>query len=214
MQVIEGCENEVKSSILQISKLLFLSFTHFANEDHKELKSVRKQAKKLNKHVKEIKDNLPETLKTFKENEIDIGHYYVQVIDHLRETTNALSHIIEPAYTHLDNNHRLDHIQNKELKHFNEEINEFFNFNISILKNKNIDAIEEIMKKRDILIDEINEIIRNRIKILKKTQKGTKVSMTYIEMLTESKNLLLHLVQLLKADNAMGKQLKLPENIE
>ena len=42
---------------------------------------------------------------------------------------------------------------------------------------------------------------------MKKTQKGTKVSMTYIEMLTESKNLILHVVQLVKADADMVKSI-------
>lgn len=202
-EILANCENEIKSSILQISKLLFLTFNSFANEDHKELRSIKKQAKKLNDNVREIKDSVPGTLRKFLESEIESGHYYVQVIDHLKETTNALSHIIGPAYKHLDNNHSLDNEQNKELKQFNEMINEFFNFSISLLQSRNSDNLQEFLKKRDVLIETINAIIMNRIKILKKTQKGTKVSMTYIEMLTESKNLVLHLVQLVKADHAM-----------
>ena len=46
----------------------------------------------------------------------------------------------------------------------------------------------------------INDILLNRIKILKKTQKGVKVSVTYMEMLNETKNLILNVVHLVKAD--------------
>jgi len=204
-EILAHCDTEVKSSILQVSKLLFLTFNSFAKEDLKELRSIKKQAKELNTNVKEIKNSLPSTLKRFQESEIESGHYYVQVIDHLKETSNALIHIINPAYEHLDNNHSLDHEQNKELKQFNEEMNEFFNFSISMLQSHKNKDMDEYLKKRDVLIDNINEIIRNRIKILKKKQKGTKVSMTYIEMLTECKNLILHLVQLVKADNLMSE---------
>ena len=49
------------------------------------------------------------------------------------------------------------------------------------------------------MISLVNDILRNRIKILKKIHKGVKVSVTYIEMLSETKNLLLDVVQLVKA---------------
>ena len=207
-EVLVNCESEVKSAIIQISKLLFLTFDSFAKENHKELKSIKKQSKKLNKSVKEIKESIPATLKLFKENELESGHFYVQVIDYLKESTNALNHIISPAFEHIDNNHSLDNEQGKELKRFNEQTNEFFNYSISLLKSKNADNLEEYMKQRDLLIEEINEIIRNRIKILKKTRKGTKVSMTYIEMLTETKNLLLHVAQLVKAETSMLRSVR------
>jgi phosphate/sulfate permease len=207
-EIMIHCESEVKSSIIETSKLLFLTFDSFAKENHKELKSIKKQAKKLNKKVKSIKLSLAETLKSFGETELEMGHHYVQVVDHLKEVSNALYHIILPAYEHIDNNHALDNEQTKELKQFNESINEFFNYSISIMQSRNIENLEEHSEKRDLLIESINSIIKNRIKILKKKQKGTKVSMTYIEMLTETKNLLLQTVQLVKADANMIEALK------
>lgn len=207
-EIMIHCESEVKSSIIETSKLLFLTFDSFAKENHKELKSIKKQAKKLNKKVKSIKLSLADTLKSFGETELEMGHHYVQVVDHLKEVSNALYHIILPAYEHIDNNHALDTEQTKELKQFNESINEFFNYSISIMQSRNIENLEEYSEKRDLLIESINSIIKNRIKILKKKQKGTKVSMTYIEMLTETKNLLLQTVQLVKADANMIEALK------
>ncbi len=203
-QIVVDCDNEVKSSIIQISKLLFLTYNGFAKEKLKDLKNIKKQSKKLNKEVKQIKESLPETLKKFLESDLETGHFYVQVIDHLKETTNSLSHIVLPAYNHLDNNHPLDHEQSKELKEFNDKTNEFFNFVITMFQSMNFDAMEELYKQRDILTEYINDIIRNRIKILKKTQKGSKVSITYIDMLTETKNLILHVVQLIKASSYMN----------
>jgi Na+/phosphate symporter len=213
-EIMIHCESEVKSSIIETSKLLFLTFDSFAKENHKELKSIKKQAKKLNKKVKSIKLSLAETLKSFRETELEMGHHYVQVVDHLKEVSNALYHIILPAYEHIDNNHALDNEQTKELKQFNESINEFFNYSISIMQSRNIENLEEYSEKRDLLIESINTIIKNRIKILKKKQKGTKVSMTYIEMLTETKNLLLQTVQLVKADANMIDALKVHNKSE
>ena len=52
-----------------------------------------------------------------------------------------------------------------------------------------------------------NAILLNRIKILKKTQKGVKVSVTYMEMLSETKNLFLNVVHLVKAEALLQKSL-------
>jgi Na+/phosphate symporter len=207
-QIVAHCEGEVKSAIIKISKLLFLTFSGFEKEHHKELKSIKKQAKKLNKNIKALKQSVPETLRVMKESELESGHYYVQVIDHLKEVANSLYHVILPAYNHLDNNHALDSEQSRELKQFNEEINEFFNFTITMMQNRKTSDLDTIIVKRDKLIESLNGIIKQRIKILKKKQKGTKVSMTYIEMLTETKNLILHVVQLIKADANMMDSIK------
>lgn len=210
--VIRECEDEVKSSIIETSKLLFLTYENFAKENRKDLKSIRKQSKKLNKKINAIKADVADTLKIFQESELETGHFYVQVVDHLKEVANALYHIVNPAYEHIDNNHALDQEQSKELKSFNEEINEFFNYSISLMQSPKAKNLEEYSVKRDALIESINDIIKNRIKILKKKQKGTKVSMTYIEMLTETKNLLLHVVKLIKADMVMRSSWKNGEN--
>ncbi len=60
--------------------------------------------------------------------------------------------------------------------------------------------MEELVQRRDEMINMANDILRTRIKILKKTQKGVKVSVTYMEMLSETKSLFLNVVQLVKAD--------------
>jgi len=46
-----------------------------------------------------------------------------------------------------------------------------------------------------------------RIKILKKTQKGVKISVTYMEMLSETKNLFLNSVNLVKADSLLQESI-------
>jgi Na+/phosphate symporter len=164
------------------------------------MKKLLKETKQLGKEVKKIKENIHVVLKKFDETEIESGHFYVQVIDYLKEMTNSLRHIVQPAFNHLDNNHPLDKEQTAELVEFNDKTSEYFNYIINLLKNRDFENQDELISGRDEITNMINEILRNRIKILKKTQKGAKVSVTYIEMLTETKNLLLHVVQLVKAN--------------
>jgi phosphate/sulfate permease len=199
-EVLKSCEDEVKRTIIKVSKILFLTYTNFFKENHKELKKLRKEAKQLGKDIKQIREEIPLTLKKFEQTNLENGHHYVQVVAYMKEMSNSLMHIVQPAFAHLDNNHALDREQTVQLKAFNDKVSEFFNYIINLLKNKNFDEPDELVVRRDELLNLANEILINRVKILKKTQKGVKVSVTYMEMLSETKSLLLHVVQLVKAN--------------
>ncbi len=206
-QVLSSCDEEVKKSIVNVSKILYLSYSNFFKEKHKELKKLRKDAKHLNKSIRKIQESIPATLQKFKETELESGHFYVQVVAYMKEMSNSLVHIIQPAYDHLDNNHALDKEQTESLKQFNEKASEFFNFALNILQNKNYKSMEELSARRDEMINMINDILRHRIKILKKTQKGVKLSVTYMEMLNETKNLFLNVTHLVKAEAQLQESL-------
>ncbi len=199
-EVLSSCEDEVKNSIIKVSEMLYLTYSNFFKENHKELKKLRKQSKRLNQEINEIRENVPNTLKKFKETEVVCGHHYAHVVAYMKEMGNALQHIIQPAFYHLDNNHPLDKNQTAALKDFNARIREFFNFAIALLKNRNFENLGELVRRRDEMISLANEIFLSRVKILKKTHKGSKESVTYMEMLVETKSLLLHVVHLIKAD--------------
>jgi len=171
------------------------------------MKKLRKQTKQLSKEIKEIRDNIPVTLRKFKENEMVSGHHYVQVVDYMKEMANSLMHIVQPAYNHLDNNHPLDKEQVESLRNFNQKSIEFFKFLIKILDDKSFDKLSELVVRRDEMINMVNVILLNRIKILKKTQKGIKISVTYMEMLSETKNLFLNSVHLVKAESLLQESL-------
>jgi phosphate/sulfate permease len=206
-EVLKSCDNEVQSTFIKVSRILFMTYTNLFKEKRKELKILKKEAKRLGKDIKEIRENIPVTLRKFEEHEMVSGHHYVQVVDYMKEMSNSLMHIVQPAFDHLNNNHPLDKEQAELLKNFNDKSGEFFKFLISILNSKNFDSIDELVKRRDEMIRMANDILINRIKILKKTQKGVKISVTYIEMLSETKNLFLNAVHLLKAESLLHESM-------
>lgn len=206
-EVLKSCDNEVKSTVNKVSRILHMTYTYLLKEKHKELKKLRKEAKSLNKEIKVIREGIPDTLRKFEENELETGHHYVQVVAYLKEMSNSVLHVVQPAYNHLDNNHTLDKEQLDAINSFNEKSGEFFDFVITILKSRKFDNLDELVKRRDEMINMANEILVQRIKILKKTQKGVKISVTYMEMLSENKNLFLNAVHLVKAESLLHESL-------
>ena len=206
-EVLISCDSEVKKTIKKVSRILEATYTNLLNEKHKELKKLRKEAKSLSKEIKEIRESIPNVLKKFEEHELESGHHYVQVVAYMKEMSNSLMHVIQPAYNHLDNNHALDKEQLEVLKNFSAKSVEFFNYLINMLKTRDFSSMEELVKRRDGMINMANEILVNRIKILKKTQKGVKISVTYMEMLSETKNLFLNAVHLVKAESLLHESM-------
>jgi len=213
--ILGSCDEEVRSAISKVGKILYLTYLNFAKEKHKELKALRKEAKDLNKEIRDIREEIPTTLRKFEENDLVSGHHYVQVVTYMKEMANSLNHIVQPAFEHLDNNHAFDREQTEKLKEFNEQVKDFFAYTTNLLKNRNYDKMDALVHKRDDLLVLANEILRNRVKILKKTRKGVKISVTYMEMLTETRNLLLNVVQLVKAEARLLNTVNTrPETIE
>ena len=213
-QVLRSCDDEVKNSILVVSRIMNHTYTNFFKEKHKELKLLRKESKKLTKEIKQIREEIPNTLKKFEESDLESGHLYVQVVTYMVEMCNSLTHVVQPAFNHLDNNHAFDKEQNVSLMEFNAQIKTFFEYLIDLLKRRKYDQLDELVLRRDKMITLINDILYNRVKIIKKTQKGVKVSVTYIEMLSETKNLLLDVVNLVKADIKLMDYLSTEENFD
>jgi len=198
--VLKACDEEVQHAILEGSLILIQTYTNFFKEKHKELKQLRKQSKKLAKEIKQIREEIPNTLKKFEENDLERGHFYVQVVTYMVEMCNSLSHIVQPAFNHLDNNHAFDKEQNRSIMAFADQMKAYFAQLVELLKHRKYDQLDALVLQHDKLIQIANEILYNRVKIIKKKQKGVKVSVTYIEMITETKNFLLNALHLVKAN--------------
>ncbi|MDF1574211.1 MAG: inorganic phosphate transporter [Bacteroidales bacterium] len=207
--VLKSCDDEVKESVLKVARIFNSTYSALLKENHKELKHLKKEAKHLGKEITKIRENIPEKLRKFEETELESGHHYVQVVDHMKEMSNSLMHIVLPAFNHLDNNHAIDREQHASFQSFITKSGEFFSLMLNIFKDKSFEGIPELVKQRDAIIENANFLLLQRIKILKKTQKGVKVSITYMEMLSETKNLFLNAVHLAKAHSqlheSMGK---------
>jgi phosphate/sulfate permease len=199
-EVMQSCDDEVQMTVQNVGNILIMVYTDFSKEKYKELKKLKKESKNLSKEINKIRDDIPSTLKKFEEKDLESGHYYVQVVTYMKEMCNSLLHIVEPAFNHVDNKHSSDKEQLNKLKEYNDQLRDFFSFVSDMLTKKNYKQLENLITRRNSIIDITNDILLNRVKILRKNKKGVKISMTYIEMLTETRSLILNLVQLVKSE--------------
>ncbi len=198
-KVLAKLNKQIVKSILSASKILSVSIESFLNEDRGQLKEGLELNLELNKKSKKQKNKVLDTLSKIEGN-LDSGHFYVQVIDYQREVAHSLNFTVEPLFEHLDNNHKpFIKEQAKEMRNLIVQIDEFMNFMLHIVKENKFESIKDLISKRDKLIVVLGEFEKAQIKRIKAKVVNTRNSVLYFNTITETKNLLLHYINLIKA---------------
>jgi len=200
VNILEACSINVINTITNISEIYGKAVDAIATEDRKALKKLSQKVDKLNDKAKSLKDSLEGTIQELQDDSIETGHYYVQVLDYLREIAHAITFIIRPAYQHFDNQHTgFDETQIAELKELEQLLQGLLNEILEIIKNTRFGNIDNALKHQQKILDAIDKFRRNQIKRIKNAQAGTKNSLLYLGILSETKNMLLDIINLLKS---------------
>ena len=198
--VLEECKTNITDTLNNVSDIIDNIVVGLANDDRKLLKETNKDVAVLNKQAKYLKDNVYSTIKKFDDDSVKISHFYVQVLDYLREIAHDLNFISSSSLEHVDNNFgELLKIQITELEFVAKEVREYFKQIINTINAKQYEDVRSIIDLRQNLIEEMNDYRTTQIKRVKHKEAGTKNSMLYLGILHEIKNLLLNGTNLLKA---------------
>lgn len=199
-KVLEKCRTSVSKVLKDVSKIYGDSLNFFEAEDRKHLKETTKEVSSLNKKIKKLKSNIYNTVRKLQEESIDSGLYYVQVVDYMRETTHSLAFITNPCFEHLDNNHKVfTDAQFEEINIMESKVRSLITKSITMIDHSDFSNLQDLMEEQSKLIETIKGLRKKQLKRIKKEKAGTKISMLYLSVLHETQNMLLHLINLLKA---------------
>lgn len=198
--VQKSCTRSVYKTLSQVSILYSNSVNGIIDLKRPVMKQTVKAIKSLNKEIKILKDNIFQTISKLQEDDVESGHHYVQVLDYLRETAHCLTFIADPVFEYINNNHpTLIKDQQTELRDTAQNINEFFTDVIKIIKNEEYSALDKVISSQSSLLDTFTKLKKRQLKRIKNKETGMKSSTIYLNTLTESKNLVLYTINLLKA---------------
>ena len=198
-KVIAKSQKLVINTIISANKIYSVSLEGFIKEDRAQLKEGILLKDQLNQKSKKLRNKVLNTLSKIEDN-VDSGHYYVQAIDYQREVSHSLNYLIQPLFEHMNNHHKpFINIQVVELKKLISQVDEFYNFSLHIVKEKQFELIDELINKRNIIIDYLQKTEKTQIKRIKEGLINTRNSVLYFNINSESKNLLLHSINLIKA---------------
>ncbi|NCU33648.1 MAG: hypothetical protein EOM23_12120 [Candidatus Moranbacteria bacterium] len=147
-----------------------------------------------------MKNNLYTTLKQLEKSSIETGHHYVQVLDYLREIAHCLTYIVEPFNNHLDNVHpAMINEQEIEVMRVLQDVNSFYLLSGEIIKNDNYQDVESLVRLNAGIIEKLEELKKLQVKLIKANKVKTKNSLVFFNFLSETKNMLLFSINLVKS---------------
>ena len=198
-KVVQKCKKHCVNAIISSNKVFSISVDSFLNEDRSHLKEGINIKDELNNKSKKVKNKIFLTLSKI-ENHVDSGHYYVQVVDYQREIAHSLNFLTQPLFEHLDNHHKpFTKTQESELRKLISYLDEFYNLALHIVNNNKFDEIDSLINSRNEILDYLQKTEKNQIKRIKTQDVNTRNSMLYFNINSETKNLLLHSINMVKA---------------
>ncbi len=198
-KVMQKCKKHCINALVSSNKAFSGGVESFLQENRTDLKESILLKDKLNSKSKKIKSKIFDTLSKI-EDHVDTGHFYVQVVDYQREIAHSLNFLIQPLFEHLDNHHKpFSKDQAEELQELAAKLDEFYSMGLTMIEENTFDKLDDLIVKRDEIVDYLKKTEKNQIKRIKTKDVNTRNSMLYFNINSETKNLLLHSINLIKA---------------
>jgi len=198
--IYDKCSLRVVNSLQTVAETYKNVIDAFIDEKRKKLSKANKEVRKLNRDIKSFKSNAHDMICRLQENEpSDSGEYYVQMLDYLRETAHCMTYLSEPLYTHIDNNHEsIKSAEAVDLKKYLNSFQTYINKAIKIISSKSFSEVEKLNSVMYDLLSELSKMRKSHLKRIKGDSISTRLSMLYLDILAESKNLNLFIINIVK----------------
>ena len=190
----------IVSTVHELEEIIQHAFSGLTKENLKLLNKTFQKFNLIDKKVKSMRDNVYTTITKLEEHSIESGHHYVQVMDYLREISHSTLHIVDPCLQYVDNHHKpLSRVQLDEIKTIESELNRLFKAVTDMISNLDYKNLDPIRNSQNDLLNVLQKIRKEQIKRIKRKEVGTRNSVLFLSLLAETKNITLHIINLLKS---------------
>lgn len=208
--LFEKCNNGIVKTLNTVNDLYSETIKQLINEEHKELKKQLKISTQLEEKLNNKRDKLYQAIPTLPITEsVEATHYYILTLDYLKELAHCTTFLVEPVYNHVDNNHKpLIASQAEELTLIAEAFDKFMKLVLSSIENNNQEKLDIINIEHAKINVMIKESRKNLIKTIKRKEVGTKTSMLVLSILSETRNILIYTVNMMRIQNDFTTSVK------
>lgn len=207
----------ITESSAQISKVFRKTSALYSNlidnlsmQDLAKLKENKKDQKKLEKEIDELKSNVFYLIKNLDDNSVEASKFYILILGYLQDMVQSIDFITTNSYLHVNNNHKkLKFNQIKGLKNIDTQLQHLLQLLEESFKNEDFHQIDTILNDKQALLDTVSDLITKQIKRIRTTETSPKNSKLYFALLLESNDLvksLMNLLELFKEFNNVNKE--------
>lgn len=193
VKMLEKYNNRVALSIVATADLYEKTIEGLIDEKRKKLGKAEKEVRKLSKDIRLYKKNAHLLVSRLEGSDLaDDGEYYFLMLDHLNDMVHYVENIAGPAFNHIDNNHEPLHKADADnLNDFLKEALKYIKKTRNCIATGKFDSPEEGAEMLKKLVDELSKMRKSHLKRFKSGNINTGVSLLYLDILAESRNLVL-----------------------
>jgi phosphate/sulfate permease len=203
----------ITESSAQISKVFRKTSALYSNlvdnlslEDLAKLKENKKDQKKLEKEIDELKNNVFYLIKNLDDNSVEASKFYILILGYLQDMVQSIDFITSNSYSHVNNNHKkLKFNQIKGLKLIDTQLHQLLHSLEESFKNEDFNTIDHILNDKQVLLDTVSELITKQIKTIRTTETSPKNSKLYFALLLEVNDLVKSITNLLELFKEFNK---------
>ncbi len=201
--LFEKCNNGIVKTLNTVNDLFSETIKRLINEEHKELKKQLKISTQLEEKLNNKRNKLYQAIPTLPISEsVEATHCYILILDYQKELAHCTNFLVETVYNHVDNNHKpLNASQAEELTQIAEAFDKFTKLVLSSIENNSQEKLDKINATHAIIFGMIKESRKNLIKTIKRKEIGTKTSMLVLSILSETRNILIYMVNMMRIQN-------------
>jgi hypothetical protein len=205
--VYEYRYKDIKKAITKTNDIYVRTLDALFTENRRDLKQIYEEADKMyqkakNKRKYEVLPNL----ERLRGNSLDLSYYYIQVVDYNYEISKSLLHITRESFEYIDNNHDgFSEEQIRDLKLILDTVNGIYEEFLNMLDTKDYSKFEELMHKREDLNEAYASSTKHQIQRVKANQNGTRSSILFLNIVTETKTLILQSRNLMKSQRKLAQ---------
>ena len=204
----ESSEN-ISSVIGGVNKMFTKTVDNLGYHDLGKLKKNSKAIKKLEFEVDELKGNIFYFIKSLDEDSVEASKFYILILDYLQDMVQSIGFITRNSYNHVNNNHKnLKFNQVRDLKKVDEKMQVLFDDIKDTFDNHEFSNIEEILAKKQQLLDYVSELIQKQINRIRTSETSPKNTKLYFGLLLETKDLISSTMSLLQLFQEFNKEAK------
>ena len=198
--VLVKTTEDSSNAIIMISKAYYLGISGFQEGNLSLLEEIGVEIEEFNQRARKLKANTYRVIQQLQHDSIETGHYYVQIVDYLREMAHSIKYVVRPLDQHLKDNYKpFAYDQSDELTEFSNQVTDFLNFALHIIRVSRFEQIDELILKRKEVLELMHQQENLQIRRIKRRGTNSRNSILYFGVMSETKHLLLQTVNLLKA---------------
>ena len=205
--VSETVMSLVDNTITNSTRIYNRTLIALMKENRRALKDLMTEAAEMYDRIHGLKYSIASTLRRTYDSDMNLSLYYVQVVDYLNEMTKSLVHITRPSFEHIDNNHEgLTRTQTEDLISVNTDVDVIYQRILYMLSSGDYSDIDHVLDMRDQLFIRIAELTKLELVRIHEGTSNSKAGMLYLNILAETKTMVLQSRNLLKSQRYYMEQ--------